>query len=112
MAVESVAEAVGVQVSAEGARQTTEGVGAVAEAQVQAAMSRVQQGQPPRAPAPQGDVSKSSVLAVEVDGLYVHRDEGWHEMKVATVAPLGPPGQPGGYASGRTAAATGLVSWP
>jgi hypothetical protein len=30
------------------------------------------------------------VLAVEVDGLYVHRDEGWHEMKVVTVAPLGP----------------------
>jgi hypothetical protein len=100
VAVESVAEAVGVQVSTEVARQTTERVGAVAEAQVQAAMSRAQQGQPPWepaqpgqppwAPAQQGDVSKSSVLAVEVAGLYVHRDEGWPEMKVVTVAPLGP----------------------
>jgi hypothetical protein len=97
VAVESVAEAVGVQVSAEVARQTTERVGAVAEAQVQAAMTRAQQGQPPwvqepqpQVPARQGTVPQSSVLAVEVDGLYVHRDAGWHEMKVVTVAPLGP----------------------
>jgi Uncharacterised protein family (UPF0236) len=90
VAVDQVAEAVGVVVSAEVARQTTERVGAVAEAQVQAAMTRAQQGQPPWASAQQGGVSKSSVLAVEVDGLYVHRDEGWHEMKVVSVAPLGP----------------------
>jgi hypothetical protein len=89
-AVDSVAEAVGVQVSAEVARQTTERVGAVAEAQVQAAMTRAQQGQPPWTPAEQGDIPASGVLAVEVDGLYVHRDAGWHEMKAVTVAPLGP----------------------
>jgi hypothetical protein len=89
-AVDSVAEAVGVHVSAEVARQTTERVGAVAEAQVQAAMARAQHGQPPWAPAEQADVPASGVLAVEVDGLYVHRDAGWHEMKAVTVAPLGP----------------------
>ena len=90
-AVERVAEAVGVQVSAEVARQTTERVGAVAEAQVQAAIARAQQGQVPWAAADRVDVPTSGVLAVEVDGLYVHRDEGWHEMKAVTVAPLGPP---------------------
>ena len=89
-AVDSVAEAVGVVVSAEVARQTTERVGAVAEAEVQAAMARAQQGQPPWAAAAQGDAPTGGVLAVEVDGLYVHRDAGWHEMKAVTVAPLGP----------------------
>src|SRR5579864_3101120 len=89
-AVDSVAEAVGVQVSAEVARQTTERVGAVAEAQVQAAMDRAQQGQPPWAAVADGDGPSSGVLAVAVDGLYVHRDTDWHEMKVVTVAPLGP----------------------
>jgi len=29
-------------------------------------------------------------LAVEVDGVQVQRDDGWHAMKVVTVAPLGP----------------------
>lgn len=90
-AVDQVAEAVGVEVSAEVARQTTERVGAVAEAQVQAAMAQAQQGQAPWAAAAEADGPTSGVLAVEVDGLYVHRDEGWHEMKVVTVAPLGPP---------------------
>jgi hypothetical protein len=89
-AVDQVAEAVGVHVSAEVARQTTERVGAVAEAQVQAAMARAQRGQPPWDPAEQVDVPASGVLAVEVDGLYVHRDAGWHEMKAVTVAALGP----------------------
>src|SRR5207248_7005111 len=42
-AVDSVAEAVGVHVSAEVARQTTERGGAVAAAPVQAAMTRAQQ---------------------------------------------------------------------
>jgi hypothetical protein len=32
----------------------------------------------------------TTVLAVEVDGIQVQRDDGWHEMKVVTVAPLGP----------------------
>jgi len=89
-AVDSVAEAVGVQVSAEVARQTTERVGAVAEAEVQAAMARAQQGQPLWAAPADEDGPTSGVLAVAVDGLYVHRDADWHEMKVVTVAPLGP----------------------
>jgi len=90
-AVESVAEALGVQVSAEVARRTTEAVGAVAEAEVQAAMARVAQGHTPwPAPPPVQDPPVSGVLAVEVDGLFVHCDDGWHELKGVTVAPLGP----------------------
>ena len=30
------------------------------------------------------------ILAVEVDGVLVQQEAGWHEMKVVTVAPLGP----------------------
>lgn len=90
-AVESVAEAVGVHVSAEVARRTTEALGAVAEAQVQAAMARVAHGQAPWPPTtPAQDPPTSGVLAVEVDGLFVHCGDGWHELKGVTVAPLGP----------------------
>jgi hypothetical protein len=90
-AVESVAEAVGVPVSAEVARRTTEALGAVAEAEVQAAMARVAQGQEagPAGASVQAPPT-SGVLAVEVDGLFVHCDDGWHELKGLTVAPLGP----------------------
>lgn len=90
-AVEGVAEALGVQVSAEVARRTTEALGAVAEAEVQAAMERVAHGQAPwPPPIPVQDPPVSGVLAVEVDGLFVHCDDGWHEVKGVTVAPLGP----------------------
>jgi hypothetical protein len=87
---ERVAEAVGVTVSDAVVRRMTEGIGAVAEAEVQAAIARVQRGQPAWSADAVVDPPPSGVLAVEVDGLYVHRDDGWHEMKVVTVAPLGP----------------------
>jgi len=90
-AVERVEEALGVQVSAEVVRRTTEAMGQVAEAPVQDAMTRVAQGR--RAwPASEmvQDAPTSGVLAVAVDGLFVHRDDAWHEMKVVTLAPLGP----------------------
>src|SRR5438270_223189 len=87
---ERVAEAVGVTVSDEVVRRMTEGLGAVAEAEVQAAIVRVQRGQPAWSADAVVDPPPSGVLAVEVDGLYVQRDDGWHEMKVVTVAPLGP----------------------
>ena len=92
-AVESVAASVGVAVTAEGARRATEGRGAVAEAEVQTAMARVARGQPAWTPvdaAVEAPDPASDVLAVEVDGVYVHRDDGWPEMKVVTGAPLGP----------------------
>jgi len=91
-AVDRVSEAVGVRVDDEVLRRMTEGIGAVAEAEVQAAMARVARGQPAwmDAEAAVMDAPESGVLAVEVDGMFVHRDDDWHEMKVTTVAPLGP----------------------
>jgi len=89
-AVDSVAESLGVTLTAEVARRTTERMGLVAEAPVQAAMARVAHGQRAWAAHAVEAPLASGVLAVEVDGLFVHRDDDWHEMKVATVAPLGP----------------------
>ena len=89
-AVDSVAESLGVTLTAEVARRTTAGMGLVAEAPVQAAMARVARGQRAWAAHEVEAPPVSGVLAVEVDGLFVHRDDDWHEMKVVTVAPLGP----------------------
>jgi len=73
-------------------RRLGEGIRTVAEAPVQRAMARVARGQ--RAGTEAEDAvsapPESGVLAVEVDGLFVHHDDAWHEMKVVTVAPLGP----------------------
>jgi len=85
-----VTEAVGVTIDAEVLRRLSEGIGAVAEAQTQAAMARVARGQPAWTVAAPLDGPESGVLAVEVDGMFVHRDDAWHEMKVTTLAPLGP----------------------
>ncbi len=87
-----VVESVGVTIDDEVLRRLTEGIGAVAEAEVQAAMARVARGQPAGADADAAvrAAPESGVLAVEVDGMFVHRDDDWHEMKVVTVAPLGP----------------------
>jgi hypothetical protein len=89
-AVETVQEALGVAVSAEVARRTTEGLGAVAEAQTQAAIERAAQGASVWPPAEVTAPPDTTLLAVEVDGVQVQRDDGWHEMKVLTLAPLGP----------------------
>jgi hypothetical protein len=100
-AVDQVREALSVTVSEEVLRRTTESLGAVAEAQTQAAIERAQQGHeqgpsqalwPPdtlAAPA-QTTSAQTTILAVEVDGVQVQHDNDWHEMKVVTVAPLGP----------------------
>jgi len=87
-----VVASVGVTIDDEVRRCLTEGIGAVAEAEVQAAMARVAQGQPAWADADAAVTTapESGVRAVEVDGMCVHRDDDWHEMKVVTVAPLGP----------------------
>jgi len=87
-----VVESVGVTIDDEVLRRLTEGIGAVAEAEVQAAMARVARGHPAWADADAAVTTapESGVLAVEVDGMFVHRDDDWHEMKVVTVAPLGP----------------------
>ncbi len=91
-AVDRVEEALGVTLTAAVVRRTTEAMGQVAEAPVQMAMARVARGQ--RAWTEAEDAvsapPESGVLAVEVDGLFVHHDDAWHEMKVVTVAPLGP----------------------
>ena len=78
-AVDSVAESLGVTLTAEVARRATEGMGLVAEAPVQAAMARGARGQRAWAAPAVEAPPQSGVLAVEVDGLFVHRDDGWHE---------------------------------
>ena len=62
----------------------TEGIGAVAEAEQQAAVQRARRGEerPGRA------ISETLVLAV--DGCMVHVDKAWHEVKVAAYSPCGP----------------------
>lgn len=75
---------VGVAVPPEAVRRVTERVGAVAEAAQQAMIAQAQQGQGPP------EAAGAAVLVVEVDGVQVHLDDAWHEMKVGRVAALGP----------------------
>jgi hypothetical protein len=75
-----------VTVPAETARRATESIGAVAEADQQADMARARAGQRPPVTAP----SETGLLAVAVDGVQVPHRDGWHEIKVGTLAPLGP----------------------
>ena len=89
-AVEQVREALGAPLSDETARRLAEQIGAVAEAQTQAAIARAQQGQPVWAEAEVQSAEDTTILAVEMDGVLVHQEVGWQEMKVVTVAPLGP----------------------
>jgi hypothetical protein len=77
-------EELGVAVSGETVRRVTEAVGAVAEAEQQVAIAQAQQGRLPRPAQGAPDV------VVAVDGCQVPLDDGWHEMKVGRVAPLGP----------------------
>jgi hypothetical protein len=89
-AVEQVQEALGATLSDETARRLAEQLGAVAEAQTQTAIARAQQGQPVWAQAEIQSADDTTTLAVEVDGVLVHQEAGWQEMKVVTLAPLGP----------------------
>jgi hypothetical protein len=79
-----LAEELGIAVSGETVRRVSEAVGAVAEAEQQAAIAQTQQGRLPRPAQGAPDV------VVAVDGCQVPLDDGWHEMKVGRVAPLGP----------------------
>jgi hypothetical protein len=89
-AADQLAETLGVTVAAEAVRRVTEGVGAVAEAEQQAQIARVQRGQAP-APAPgAGDGARPLLLVVEVDGVQAPLLDGWHALKVGRVGPLGP----------------------
>ena len=80
-------ETLRVDVATESVRRVTEGIGAVAEAEQQAAITLAQAGQ---APTPDANETAPSALVVEVDGVHVHAGGDWHEMKVGLVAPLGP----------------------
>jgi len=89
-AAEQVREALGATLSDETARRLAERIGAAAEAQTQAAIGRAQQGQSVWAEDEVERADDTTILAVEVDGVLVQQEAGWHEMKVVTVAPLGP----------------------
>lgn len=85
---DALAETLRVDVPREAIRRITEGVGEVAEAEEQAAMSRAQAGREPldaTAALPTG-----AALLVEIDGAMVHLEDDWHEVKVGLAAPLGP----------------------
>ncbi len=85
-AMDAAREALGVRVPDETARRDTEGIGAVAEADQQADVGAAREGRALAATAP----IDTRVLAVAVDGVQVPHRDGWHEMKVGTLAPLGP----------------------
>ena len=85
-AIDAARETLGVTVADETARRDTEGIGAVAEADQQTDVDAVRQGRPLMATAP----IDTRVLAIAVDGVQAPQRDGWHEMKVGTVAPLGP----------------------
>src|SRR5215207_6425136 len=80
-------ETLRVEVAEEAVRRVTEGIGAVAEAEQQAAMAAAEVGGAP--PADAGEPPPSALL-VEVDGVHVPLARSWNEMKVGVVAPLGP----------------------
>ena len=109
-AADLVQEALGVWVSADSVERATERLGVVAEAHVQEAVDRVKHGHAAWSAAEITASPATGVLAVEVDGVQVHRDDGWHEMKVVTVAPLGP-ALHHERASGRTHGAWGAASY-
>jgi hypothetical protein len=80
-------ETLRIDVAEAAVRRVTEGIGAVAEAEQQAAMAAAEAGQAP--PADTGEVPPSALL-IEVDGVHVPLERSWNEMKVGVVAPLGP----------------------
>ena len=84
-AAEILYETLRVDVPDEAVRRITEGIGQVAEAEQQVAMAAAAAGQEPPPPA-----LAPAQLLVAVDGVTVHTEGDWHEMKVGVVAPLGP----------------------
>jgi len=88
-AADVLAETLGVTVPDEGIRRITEGIGAVAEAEAQAAVQRAVAGLEPLESAAVTQPPPAAVM-VAVDGVMVHEADGWHECKVGVVAALGP----------------------
>jgi hypothetical protein len=86
-AADLLGELLRIDVAEEAVRRITEGIGAVAEAEQQAAMTAAAAGQ---APKPEAGEAPPTALLVEVDGVQVPVERGWNEMKVGVVAPLGP----------------------
>jgi hypothetical protein len=84
-AAEILYETLRVDVPDEAVRRITEGIGQVAEAEQQAAMAAAHAAAEP----PPAEVGPAQLL-VAVDGVQVHTEGDWHEMKVGVVAPLGP----------------------
>jgi hypothetical protein len=84
-ATEILYETLRVDVPKEAVRRITEGIGQVAEAEQQAAITQAQAGHDPAPP----EVAPAQ-LVVATDGVKVHTDGDWHEMKVGVVASLGP----------------------
>lgn len=87
-AADLLTETLGVVVDDEGVRRITEGIGAVAEAEQQAAMERAAAGREPLL-GTAVEAGPASLL-VTVDGVMVREADGWHECKIGVVAPLGP----------------------
>lgn len=87
---EQVAEAPGTAVPEEAVRRTTEGIGAVAEAEVQALIGQARQGEPIAPLTAPTDPAAPRALVVERDGIQAPLLSGWREVKGSRVAPLGP----------------------
>jgi hypothetical protein len=102
-AAAQLAEEHGIALGGETVRRVTEEVGALAEAAQQEEMARARQGAlacpPGGAPA----------VVAAVDGCQVHLEDGWHEIKVGRVAPLGP-GRHTDPRTGRTYLASGAAA--
>jgi ribosomal protein L34E len=89
-AADALAETLRVDVAREAMRRITEGIGAVAEAQEQAAIAQAQAGHDPLAHEEVQSLPTGAALLIEVDGAQVHLDDDWHEAKVGLAASLGP----------------------
>lgn len=105
-AADLLRETLRIEVAEESVRRITEGIGAVAEAEQQAAMAAAEAG---RAPRPDPKERPPTALVVEVDGVQVPIGTAWNEMKVGVVAPLGPATETD-PASGRVRLAVGRQS--
>jgi hypothetical protein len=108
-AASSVGETLGLHMDDDAVGRMTEGIGEVVEAEVQAAIRRAQQNQeiwPASTSSTRAASDVPGMLVVEVDGVQVHLNDAWHEMKVGRAAPLGPALQ-SDKRSGRTHLALG-----
>ena len=87
-AADVLAEALHMTVIDESVRRITEGIGEVAEAEEQAAITRAKKGEDPVVGSEQ-EALAAGMLVMEVDGAMVHLEKEWHEAKVGMVSPLG-----------------------